>query len=224
MEKTYHITNKDLEDAEQIVKNHPKYGREAELIEKAIEQYTENTDKTTVAMKICLIDLTNGTNLMRNLGKEGGIYDLAEKITQVNFDERVKNGDATLINELAKWTKEKFDKNLFSFISKYCLYHNVHAHKEDDYVIYDSVLAENLGQYITDEEFKKITGRNLHKNSIKKCKYNYDYEEYRKIIECIIESNNLNVERVHRKMDWYIWNKHRPTTQKANKPIEQENS
>lgn len=217
MENIYHITNKELEEAEQIVKNHKKYGREAELIESSIEQYPLNTDKATVAMKICLIDLTNGTNLMRNLGKEGGIYDLAEKISQVNFDERVNQGDPILVNELAKWTKEKFDKNLFSFISKYCLYHNVYAYKKDDYVIYDSVLAENLGQYITEEEFKEITGRNLYKNSIKKCKYNYDYEEYRKIIECIIKSNNLNVERVHRKIDWYIWNKHRPTMMQNNK-------
>lgn len=32
-------------------------------------------------MKICLIDLTNGTNLMRNLGTNDGIYDLADIIT-----------------------------------------------------------------------------------------------------------------------------------------------
>ena len=114
-------------------------------------------------MKICLIDLTNGTNLMRNLGKDGGLYDLVAKITQVDFDNRVSNGDISLVNELAKWTKEKFGKNLFSFISKYCLYHNAHCYNKD----------------ISDEEFKNLTGKNLYKNSIKKCKYDYKYEDYK---------------------------------------------
>ena len=127
-------------------------------------------------MKICLIDLTN---IMRNLGKDGGLYDLVAKITQVDFDNRVSNGDISLVNELAKWTKEKFGNNLFSFISKYCLYHNVHCYNKDDFVIYDSILAENISKYISDEEFKNLTGKNLYKNSIKKCKYDYKYEDYK---------------------------------------------
>ena len=146
------ITNDDLEFAEYRVKNDIKYGREGVLIDSALRQYPQNNDIAIVSMKICLIDLTNGTNLMRNLGKDGGLYDLAEKIIQVDFDKRVSTGDLSLVNELAKWTKEKFGKNLFSFISKYCLYHNVHCYDKDDYVIYDSVLAENISKYISDEE------------------------------------------------------------------------
>ena len=64
-----------------------------------------------------------------------------------NFDERVKSGDLTLVNDLAKWTKETLNKNLFSFISKYCLYHNVHCYDKDDYAIFDSVLCDNLYKY-----------------------------------------------------------------------------
>ena len=156
------ITNEDLELAEQRVKNDIKYGREGILIDSALQQYPQNNDIATVSMKICLIDLTNGTNLMRNLGKDGGLYDLANKITQIDFDKRVAKGYTNLVNELSKWTKEKFGKNLFSFISKYCLYHNVHCYNKDDFVIYDSVLAENISKYISDEEFKSITGKNLY--------------------------------------------------------------
>ena len=36
-----------------------------------------------------------------------------------------------------------------------------------DMKYYDSVLAENISKYISDEEFKNITGKNLYKNSIK---------------------------------------------------------
>lgn len=199
------ISNSDLNKAEERVRKDIKYGRENILIDSALKQNPLNNDKSIVSMKICLIDLTNGTNLMRNLGKDGGIYDLAEKITQVNFDIRVSNGDLTLVNELSKWTKEKFGKNLFSFISKYCLYHNVHCYNKDDFVIYDSILAENIPKYINCENYKKITGKDLYKNSIKKFRENYDYITYKKIIDFIIESNRLNVDFVHRKLDWFIW-------------------
>ena len=203
------ISNVDLEQAEQRVKNDIKYGREGILIDSALRQYPNNNDVSTVSMKICLIDLTNGTNLMRNLGKDGGLYDLAHKITQVDFDKRVAIGDVSIVNELAKWTKETFGKNLFSFISKYCLYHNVHCYDRDDFVIYDSVLAENIYKYISDEEFKNITGKALHKNSLKKYKYDFKYEDYKKIIDFIIEKNNITVSKAHRKMDWFIWYKNR---------------
>lgn len=203
------ISNVDLEQAEQRVKNDIKYGREGILIDSALRQYPNNNDVSTVSMKICLIDLTNGTNLMRNLGKDGGLYDLAHKITQVDFDKRVATGDVSIVNELAKWTKEIFGKNLFSFISKYCLYHNVHCYDRDDFVIYDSVLAENIYKYISDEEFKNITGKALYKNSLKKYKYDFKYEDYKKIIDFIIEKNNITVSKAHRKMDWFIWYKNR---------------
>lgn len=211
------ITNEDLELAEQRVNDDIKYGREGILIDSALQQYPQNNDIATVSMKICLIDLTNGTNLMRNLGKDGGLYDLANKITQIDFDKRVANGDTSLVNELSKWTKEKFGKNLFSFISKYCLYHNVHCYNKDDFVIYDSVLAENISKYISDEEFKNITGKNLYKNSIKKYKYDFKYEEYKQIIDFIIEKNNITVSKAHRKMDWFIWYKNRQSNIEENK-------
>ena len=203
------ISNADLEEVTKKVKKDNKYGREEILIDSALRQYPYNNDKALVAMKICLIDLTNGTNLMRNLGKNGGIYDLADKITKIDFDKRVANGDLSLVNELSKWTKEKFGKNLFSFISKYCLYHNVHCYDRDDFVIYDSVLADNLYKYITNDEYKKLTGDILYKNSLRKYKSRNRYEEYKKVIHIIIKKNNISVEKPHRKIDWFIWYKNR---------------
>lgn len=203
------ISNADLEEVTKKVKKDNKYGREEILIDSALRQYPYNNDKALVAMKIGLIDLTNGTNLMRNLGKNGGIYDLADKITKIDFDKRVANGDLSLVNELSKWTKEKFGKNLFSFISKYCLYHNVHCYDRDDFVIYDSVLADNLYKYITNDEYKKLTGEVLYKNSLRKYKSSFRYEDYKKVIDFIIKKNNISVEKPHRKIDWFIWYKNR---------------
>ena len=199
------ISNKMLKEAEQCVKNDLKYGREGVLIDSALKELPLNQDTAIVAMKICFIDLTNGTNLMRNLGKNGGIYDLAEQITKVNFDQRVAEGDLSLVNELSKWTKQNIGKNLFSFISKYCLYHNVHCYGKDDFVIYDSVLTNNLIHYISPEEYKKMTGKNLYKNSFQKYKDQFQYEEYKKIIDWILDKNHITIDSPHRKIDWFIW-------------------
>lgn len=203
------ITNADLELYAQKVKEDIKYGSEGILIEEALKMHPYNNSKSIVAMKICLIDITNGTNLSRNLGKNGGLYKFSEKIVSSNFDERVKNGDVSIVEELAKWTKEEFGKNLFSFITKYCLYHNNHCYGKDDFVIYDSVVSKNLHKYISKEEYYNITDKKLKKNSFVKLKADYNYKEYMRIIDYIIRKNNITVDRPHRQLDWFIWYKNR---------------
>ncbi|MBQ9682612.1 MAG: hypothetical protein IJV35_05005 [Neisseriaceae bacterium] len=212
------ITNEVLEQYAQKVKNDPKYGSENKLIDQALKENPLNTNISTVAMKICLIDLTNRTNLSRNLGTEDGLYKLsdtivksnfADKIVKSNFDERVKNGDLTLVSELSEWTKKEIGKNLFSFISKYCLYHNVHCYDRDDYAIFDSVLSQNLGKYIDEKDYKKITGKTLFKNSFEKMRKESDYSQYMKIIDHIIKQNNITVDKPRRKLDWFIWYKNK---------------
>lgn len=155
------ISNEELEIYAQKVKDDIKYGAEGILIDESLKQHPLNIDKSVVAMKICLIDITNGTNLNRNLGKNGGLYKLSEKIVESNFNERVKIGDTSIISELAKWTKQEFGKNLFSFITKYCLYHNVHCYEKDNYAIFDSVVSKNLYKYISKEEYETLTDRKL---------------------------------------------------------------
>ena len=203
------ISNKDLEEYTRKVEEDIKYGGEGKIIDEALKQFPYNTDKSLVAMKISLIDLTNGTNLSRNLGKSGGLYKLSEKITKVDFDKRVKNGDLSIVEELARWTKKELGKNLFSFLSKYCLYHNVHCYNKDDFVIYDSVVSNNIYKYITTDEYKELTGKKLCKSSFVKLKDTFNYIEYIKVIDYIIRKNNITVEKSHRKLDWFIWYKNR---------------
>lgn len=203
------ITNKELETNARDVANDEKYGGENKLIDRALKDNPMNTNISMVAMKVSLIDITNGTNLSRNLGKDGGLYKLSQKIVESNFDERIKNGDLTLVNELALWTKKNLNKNLFSFVSKYCLYHNVHCYNRDDYAIFDSVLCDNLYKYISADDYMNITGKKLRKNSFYKMKDNFDYLTYMKVINHIITDNNITVDKPHRKLDWFIWYKNR---------------
>ena len=71
------ITDEELELYAQKVRDDIKYGGEEILIDKALKNNPLNNDKSLVAMKICLIDITNGTNLSRNLGKDGGLFKLS---------------------------------------------------------------------------------------------------------------------------------------------------
>lgn len=203
------ITDEELELYAQKVRDDIKYGGEGILIDEALKNNPLNNDKSLVAMKICLIDITNGTNLSRNLGKDGGLFKLSQKIVDSNFDERVKNGDTSIIPELAKWTKKEFGKNLFSFITKYCLYHNVHCYNKDDYAIFDSVVSKSLHKYISKEDYETLTGNKLRYDSFFKIKDEYNYDLYLKIIDFIIEKNKISVDNPHRKIDWFIWYKNR---------------
>lgn len=203
------ITDEELELYAQKVRDDIKYGGEGILIDEALKNNPLNNDKSLVAMKICLIDITNGTNLSRNLGKYGGLFKLSQKIVDSNFDERVKNGDTSIIPELAKWTKKEFGKNLFSFITKYCLYHNVHCYNKDDYAIFDSVVSKSLHKYISKEDYEILTGNKLRYDSFFKMKDEYNYDLYLKIIDFIIEKNKISVDNPHRKIDWFIWYKNR---------------
>jgi hypothetical protein len=187
------ITNEELETAAKRVREDPRYGVENDHIHSAFSRFPENSDADLIAMKIALIDMTNSTNLNKHLGKIG-LKAIVMKIKNSDFDNRVKYGDVKLVSELALWPKEQ-GVNLFSFFTKYCLYHNVHSYERDDYAIYDSVLCDNLKKYHREYNPHFIDGLR------QKC----DYERYLKCIDTIIAENGLNVENVRRKFDWFVW-------------------
>jgi hypothetical protein len=151
-------------------------------------------------MKIALIDMTNSTNLNKHLSK---IYltRLIDKIMNCEFDRRVAVGDVTLIGELAK-----NEINLFSFFSKYCLYHNYYVYERDDFAIFDGVMQNHVGEFISHYEYKEKLYRSSQiKNCIEKMRLTYDYEGYLKLIDTILENNNIQIKGKRRKFDWFVW-------------------
>jgi hypothetical protein len=67
------------------------------------------------------------------------------------------------------------------------MYHNAYGYNRDDYAIFDSVFCDNLYKYISQEDYERITGKKIRKNSFYKMKDNFDYLEYIKIINYIIK-------------------------------------
>lgn len=206
---------------------------------KAFKNYPKNDSPEIVAMKISLVDTTNSTNLSRILGdKRYKMYDkvierkvftfseLVQKILEIDFDRRVEAGDITLVSELTKWGKdwgtEKDGANIMSFFSKYCLYHNNISYNKDDYSIFDSVVQNNLGNYLSEQEFRKLfpntklrkssNAEELHKNiaravslEIGKMKNNCDYESYHRLIGDILGMKNILINGMRRNLDYLVW-------------------
>ena len=117
------ISNENLEKTEKLIQETENYGAENKLITNCFDKFPYNKDKDIVAMKIGLIDITNSTNISRYKSKIS-VDKLADIITNINdIDSRIKNGDPTVVNEIAENAK-RCGINLFSFASKYCCYHN----------------------------------------------------------------------------------------------------
>ena len=194
------FTEGELEETAQRVNNDPRYGEEAAIISSCFRKFPENKDGDVIALKIALIDMTNSTNLNKHLSK---IYltSLIEKIKACDFDKRVATGDASLIAELAK-----NEINLFSFFSKYCLYHNYYVYQNDDFAIFDGVMKNHVGGFVSHYEYRGqvYIGAKI-RNCIEKMRVTYDYEGYLSLIDTILERNNINIKGKRRKFDWFVW-------------------
>lgn len=232
------ITDDTLNEIMPLMKEDPRYGSDDDFVHDALREFPENTDRNLVAMKIALIDMTNSTSLSRLTGNKEfdrknrrtgeiqrvkrdvlNLQDIVGKIVSIkDFDERIKNGDVTIVSELARWSSNFGDGlNLFSFFSKYCLYHNYHAYARDDFSIYDSVVRDHLGDYLSTSEYSKLLGgKTLRKNQstssavageIEKMRRKCDYAKYRDLIDSVLKIKGVSngVESKRRKLDLFIW-------------------
>lgn len=186
------ITNENLDKIHDLVMQDETYGKENKLITDCLNMFPKNDDVTVVAMKISLIDVTNSTNLSRHKSKIS-LVELAEKIVSIkDIDERIKDGDPTVVNEIAKANGEI---NLFSFASKYCCYHNHNFYQKDDFAILDTVLMNTLPQYFRDITRQKI---NNWRDSI-------DYQSYNDYISKKLDELVITTKDRKRKFDHFVW-------------------
>lgn len=186
------ITNDTINELDQMVLNSQSYGKENDLITDCFKAFPHNTDLNVVAMKIGLIDITNSTNISRHKSHIS-VVDLAKAIISIqNIDNRIKNGDPSLVNEIAKTNGSI---NLFSFASKYCCYHNRNLYNRDDYSIYDSVLSNYLPLYFND----------ITKNKIEKWRNTFDYKSYNDYISAKLDELNITTDFRKRKFDHFVW-------------------
>ena len=186
------ITNELIEEAHQRVKQTENYGKEDDLITDCFKRFPHNDDVTIVAMKVGLIDITNSTHVSQHKSLISAV-ELAEAIVAIeNIDERIKNGDPEVVNEIAR-SNGKI--NLFSFASKYCCYHNKNLYGKDDYSILDTVLKESLPKYFND----------VTKSQIQRWQDFFQYKEYNDYITRKLDELGITIEYRKRKFDHFVW-------------------
>lgn len=177
-------------------------------------------DKDTIKDICERIDKENSTHLAvsgHNKGDKTGVDAVVKKILDIaNFETKLKNADADLVDEIAKAVPEI---SKFSFASKFCTYVSRYKDKNPNaYSIYDKVISEILPYY----EWKFLPTTEIHAkiNRNKKVvstmetdfakKGSFNYEGYNKLIGQIIEAinkeKNLNIDRLtFDRMLWYYY-------------------
>lgn len=182
-------------------------------------------DKDTIKDICERIDKENSTHLAvsgHNKGDNKGVDAVVKKILDIDdFETRLKNENAELVNEIAKAVPEI---SKFSFASKFCTYVSIYKDKNPNaYSIYDKVISEILPYY----EWKFLHTTEIHakinrnkkdgnekvvstiENTFAK-KGSFNYEGYNKLIGQIIEAINkekkLTIDRLtFDRMLWYYY-------------------
>jgi hypothetical protein len=122
--------------------------------------YPQNNDIDDVLIKVCSLNDFYSTNIFSP-------FPVAKHIISLDIDERLKNDDLKIVNEIAE-IKMKGDKvrSFYSFASKYCSHH-----KPKTYPIYDSFVEKMLLHFKKVDKFD-----NFKKVDLK------DYTKYKDII------------------------------------------
>ncbi|HEY5041933.1 MAG TPA: hypothetical protein VIK53_08010 [Verrucomicrobiae bacterium] len=111
----------------------------------------ENRSLELVLLKVTALNQFYSTNIYDT-------YSMAKHIIDMQIDERLHNGDLTLVNELALITLKKKQKNFYSFASKYCSHHNPKA-----FPIYDSFVEKMLVRRAKVDRFAEFKKAELKK-------------------------------------------------------------
>lgn len=117
------------------------------------------------------------------------VYPVAQHILSLNIDERLAEGDETLVNELMRVFYTDGGKiDHYSFATKYCSFHNPNA-----FPIYDSYVDKILQHYRNQEGFSSFKNNELK-----------SYPNFKRIIADFRRHFGLEKYSV-KQLDQYLW-------------------
>lgn len=114
------------------------------------------------------------------------IFPVAKHIHQLDIDKRLKEGDLTLVNDIAN--VKELDRRFYSFASKYCSHHN-----PEQFPIYDSYVNKILMHFKRVDKFAKFTNNNLK-----------DYVIFKKVLSDFKTYYSLEQYSL-KELDKYLW-------------------
>lgn len=126
-----------------IWRSNDEYVRSDESLEKLFtETYPRNTDLEDVLIKVCSLNAIYSTQIFST-------FTVAKHIVDLDIDQRLKNKDKELVNQIAevKVNGQK-TRNFYSFATKYCSHHF-----PEDYPMYDVYVEKMLMHFMWVDEF-----------------------------------------------------------------------
>ena len=149
-----------------------------------------------VLIKVCSLNDFYSTNIFSP-------FNVAKHIVDLKIDERLKNGDTSLVNDIAKITIGEKERYFYSFASKYCS-HNL----PEKYPIYDSYVDKVLMYFLKEDKFYQFKQEDL-KNYPKFKEILLQFQEYYHLKE-------FNLKQIDRYL-WQLGKKHFPKQYKTKK-------
>lgn len=145
------------------------------------ETYCLNNDINEVLIKVCSLNDFYSTNIFN-------VFEVAKHILKLKIDERLKEGDTNLVNDIAKMKISGKEKNFYSFATKYCSHHN-----PNEYPIYDSYVEKVLMHFKKKDKFAIFQKADL-KN----------YTNYKQVLIQFKKFYNINEYNL-KELDRYLW-------------------
>lgn len=189
------ITNeKIIEQASETV-NDAIYKVTEPMLHELLKAFPENKEPYQIAAKVLMLDKLYATQIF-NYKKLEFLGEIVKNIRTIeNFDERVKNGDPTVVPLIYRGFKTR----MFSFATKYCCLHNSVVYGKDDYSIYDSSVRKYLPKYAKSIGVK-LTGTQLddwYKAG--------DYKAFNDAVDEVLDKAEITVENRKRNFDLFLW-------------------
>ena len=135
------------------------------------DAYPQNNNITDILIKCSCLNDFYSTNIF-------SVFPVAKHILKLNIDERLKQGDTKLVNEIAKLNINGKVKNFYSFATKYCSHHFPEC-----YPIYDSFVEKVLIYFRKRDNFIPFKNEDLKnftnfKNILLEFKKYYKLDEF----------------------------------------------
>ena len=125
------------------------YSSQEEAVNRVFRDYNSNKELENILIKCSILNDFYSTNIFK-------IYPVAKHILSLNIDDRLKKGDPSLVDDIAKVSINNKDKYFYSFASKYCSHHN-----QLDFPIYDSYVHKVLKYYRNVDRFFEFNESDL---------------------------------------------------------------
>jgi len=154
-------------------------------IVKLFKEIPENKDISNVLVKCVTLNSLASTNII-------DVFYIAEHIQKLKIDDRLKQGELKLVDEIGKKINVGNSKRShYSFASKYCSYH-----QPDLYSIYDRYVALVLTELQKRDSFSDFKRAEELKN----------YERYMKVLEDFRNFYGFSENELSKKdLDKYLW-------------------